>query len=666
MDTSTRAAEAVQEAIERRIRAEYGKAQRELMDKLHGFIEAHKVREAKYRALVAAGKMSQEDFDAWMQGQIFQSKQWMRMRDSIAKSLYQADVAAQKIVNGERGNIFAQSANHTLYDLEHETGVTFGFELYDQATVAKILRDQPTLLPPKQVAEAKDINWYRHKINSVVIQGILQGEGIGQIATRVGRETGELSRNSMLRNARTAMTSAHSAGKLDAMHAMQERGIEVKKRWVATLDMKTRPMHAALDGVEVDIDEPFTTPLGDINRPGDPHAPASLVYNCRCMLFSVYGKYPISYTRRDMNGNLVKDMTYSEWARQMGLGNPPAVNGKQYGVAVTSVSDQYRDGLIAVLDNAPENVRKTWLKYTGQLDAPQFDTKPGDAAAFYSPNDEHTHFKNEEKAYKKNHYQDEYVCYFHEYGHNIDALAAKAAHSVSRSFSESYKGGSFAQTIHEEIKGHLRDFYLRTHPSEDMWWEKDGFDYILAVSKLPGSMSLEYTVADYLQTLKLSMPREQYRAIRGQIFDSGGRESVLRAIWEKFGSDPTIKATIDADRKSSAETFAHSTYLNKDNAMALAKAVKGSYTIYETTDISDMFEGYMARFGIEHPFGVGHGREYWETWTAEGKALRTTAVAEEAFAEMFSATMTGNASLGTIKKFFPRSYAIFEEMLGAM
>lgn len=323
MDTSERAAMEVQEAVERRIRVEYRKAQRELTDKLHGYIEAHKAREAKYRALVASGKMSQEDFDAWMQGQIFQSKQWMRMRDSVAKTLYQADVSAQKIVNGERGNIFAQSANHTLYDLEHETGVTFGFELYDQSTVAKILREQPRLLPPKKVAEAKDIAWYQHKINSVVVQGIIQGEGIGQIASRVGRETGELSRNAMLRNARTAMTSAHSAGKLDAMHAMKERGIDVKKRWVATLDLKTRPAHASLDGVEVDIDEPFTTPMGDIERPGDPNAPACLVFNCRCMLFSVFGKYPASYTRRDMNGEMVKDMTYEEWAKAHGYGTQP-------------------------------------------------------------------------------------------------------------------------------------------------------------------------------------------------------------------------------------------------------------------------------------------------------------------------------------------------------
>ena len=322
-DTSARAVQATQEALERRIRAEYRRAQKDLDAKLKEFIARHKAKDEKYRALVKAGKMAQEDYEAWLKGQIFQSKQWMRMRDAITNTLYKADVAAQNLVNGERGNIFAQSANHTLYDLEHQKGVTFGFELYDQRTVGKILREQPTLLPPKKILEGKDNAWYRRKIDSVVVQGILQGEGIGQIATRVGQYTGEQSRTAMLRNARTAMTSAHGAGKLEAMREMKERGIDVKKRWVATLDMKTRDTHRTLDGMEVDVDEPFYTPAGDIDYPGDPNANPCLVYNCRCKLFSIFGKYPTSYTRRDMNGKLVKDMTYREWEKAHGYVKHP-------------------------------------------------------------------------------------------------------------------------------------------------------------------------------------------------------------------------------------------------------------------------------------------------------------------------------------------------------
>ena len=38
----------------------------------------------------------------------------------------------------------------------------------------------------------------------------------------------------------------------------------------------------------------------------------------------------------------------------------------------------------------------------------------------------------------------------------------------------------------------------------------------------------------------------------------------------------------------------------------------------------------------------------------------------EAFAEMLSATMSNPESLATIKKYLPKSYALFEEMLSVL
>ena len=73
-----------------------------------------------------------------------------------------------------------------------------------------------------------------------------------------------------------------------------------------------------------------------------------------------------------------------------------------------------------------------------------------------------------------------------------------------------------------------------------------------------------------------------------------------------------------------------------------------------------MFAKYMGKtYGkdYEYPFGVGHDRSYW------GGVGDYDSVAKEAFAEMFSATATGNKSLGAIKTMFPESYKMFEEML---
>ena len=75
-----------------------------------------------------------------------------------------------------------------------------------------------------------------------------------------------------------------------------------------------------------------------------------------------------------------------------------------------------------------------------------------------------------------------------------------------------------------------------------------------------------------------------------------------------------------------------------------------------------MFEKYTdEKYGIQYPFGVGHVGQTPNYWGGRGYY---DSLAKEAFAEMFSATATGNKSLGTIKTMFPESYKLFEEMIG--
>lgn len=78
-------------------------------------------------------------------------------------------------------------------------------------------------------------------------------------------------------------------------------------------------------------------------------------------------------------------------------------------------------------------------------------------------------------------------------------------------------------------------------------------------------------------------------------------------------------------------------------------------------DISDILEG-ATRGKIL--CGVGHGGgSYWtsRSWKGVDWGLGT-----EAFAEMVSASMSNPESLATIKKYLPKSYGVFEEMLEAI
>lgn len=62
-------------------------------------------------------------------------------------------------------------------------------------------------------------------------------------------------------------------------------GFKVVRRWVTAHDDRVRDSHAAMDGQEVGMDEPFITGNGEsIMYPGDPSAPPEEVIQCRCVV----------------------------------------------------------------------------------------------------------------------------------------------------------------------------------------------------------------------------------------------------------------------------------------------------------------------------------------------------------------------------------------------
>ena len=222
----------------------YHQAARDIEDKLKAFEKRHEAAEKRYRQQVADGKITQADFDAWMRGQVFQGKQWQARKEQIQQTLLQADRAAAKIVNEGKLGAFADNANYMGYGLEHDANINTGFVLYDEQTVARLVKDDPKMLPPAKVKKDKAFTYYNKLVNNSVTLGIIEGEDIRQIAKRIAKTTGESSYKSAMRNARTAYTGAQNAGRIEGLHQAQRLGIKVQKKWMATLDSRTRDAHA--------------------------------------------------------------------------------------------------------------------------------------------------------------------------------------------------------------------------------------------------------------------------------------------------------------------------------------------------------------------------------------------------------------------------------------
>ena len=306
-----------EDILTKKIQRVYSQAAVEVKRKTEEFWSAHRRIAAQMLADVASGKITQADYKKWLKGQVFTGERWKQKLDDITKVYVDADKKAREIIGGTTKSVFVDFANITAYGMEKELKGAVSFDLYDAKTVERLLKDNPQMLPEWKIDEPKDYIWNEKRVQNAVTQGIVQGESIADIGKRLTSELATSNGSKMDMFARTAINGAQNAGRMDRLHEAEEMGIEVRKKWLATLDSRTRDAHADLDGQEAEVDEPFQSQLGPIMYPGDPLADPANTYNCRCTLTYVYPKYQHlqhNHERRDqLNDKNIENMTYYEW-----------------------------------------------------------------------------------------------------------------------------------------------------------------------------------------------------------------------------------------------------------------------------------------------------------------------------------------------------------------
>ena len=270
------------EKMERHLSAIYARAAKELQEKADKYFKRFEELDAKKRELVEAGKMTEQEYRQWRQNKIMTGQHWTTLKEQAAQELLQANRTAQEYINGRLPSVYTLNYNRTSEGIS-EAVKGYSFELVDASTVKNLATSDKTLLPYKYVDGKKDVRWNTAKVNSEVLQGIVQGESIPNIAKRLQNVT-EMNRASAIRNARTTVTSAENKGRMDSLHAAAEKGVITHKIWLAAIDARAREAHRLLDGQEQEIDDPFDSELGPIMYPGDVDADPANVYQCRCSL----------------------------------------------------------------------------------------------------------------------------------------------------------------------------------------------------------------------------------------------------------------------------------------------------------------------------------------------------------------------------------------------
>ena len=309
--------------LERRIAKLYKEAADELTDTVKAYFEQFEKRAAAMKEKLDAGEITEQQYKQWRLAQIGRGKRFEALRDKVAERYTDANATAVAYVNAATPGIYSMNRNYAAYKIEQVSDKA-DFTLWDEQTVKRLIVEQPDLMPyypPKRALQRGiDLKYGKQQITGSVTSSILQGKSIPKIANDLQHRMQDMNRTSAIRTARTAVTGAQNAGRLDTYRAARDMGIKLKKRWLATLDGRTRHAHAVLDGQTVDVDKPFKVDGYDIMFPGDTSAPGYLVYNCRCtQIAEVDGEDTSSGGRRAIDPEtgksvLVGDMTYAEWA----------------------------------------------------------------------------------------------------------------------------------------------------------------------------------------------------------------------------------------------------------------------------------------------------------------------------------------------------------------
>lgn len=270
----------------KRIKKIYAEAEEELTEKVNSFFAKFEVLDKKKKALVDAKKLSREEYDDWRKKKLLMGKNYQDLCDNVSQTMLEANKTAASIINRELIPTYATGYNFEGLNAE-DVLKNYSFSLIDENAVKRLTTSNKTILPYKVVDGRRDVRWNTKKVNSAVLQGIIQGESSAKIAKRLEKIVG-MNEDSAIRNARTAVTGAHNAGRQDAMDKLSKDGVIIQKEWLATTgDSRTREAHLELHHVVVDEDKPFENSIGRIMFPGDPNAKPSNVYNCRCSIASV-------------------------------------------------------------------------------------------------------------------------------------------------------------------------------------------------------------------------------------------------------------------------------------------------------------------------------------------------------------------------------------------
>lgn len=616
-------------SLTRRLHLSYRQASISLREKIEKYLDEFEKEDAKIRALYDSGKLSDEDFSKWREQKTIDTQAWRDMLDQLAEDMTNQNKIAASMINETLPEVYAINHNYGTYEAETGSGRDTTYTMYDKFTVKRLLQEGELQLPKPSPKVAKDKRWNRQHIQSAVLQGILTGEPMKDIAQRL-LSVAKMTESAAIRNARTAVTGAENAGRIDSYIRAQNMGIKMKQVWMATLDSRTRDSHAMMDGEKRDPGKEFSN---GCRYPGDPEGKPGEIYNCRCTLVAeVEGSDAYDPSDLSVRANRLDGMSYEEWKTAHSIkGGATNFDDELSQKSVHGYERYQQQEMESLLKNSPDNIQNLYRKYGDKLSEPDENVDPTIGPAYYSHTDHKVHM-HKDVAAAGNDYEAPYQQHFHEYMHNLAHLAGNGQdYSVTW---RDEKGRSFEDIIQNEWDKVMKDHYK---------------DHLYADALSKRAKEAKITQSDYLyeqlrnwrQIHKIDRNDPLYLQLRDELDHASSSSSRMKKFW---ASHYDVFGDLAFDRTEAVKAF--------------TGFINANHSKQDRAILSDMF----GRYSVEHggnskPFWFGHKPDYVK------KAGNLSA---ESFANLTAGEITNKDAVELVKKYLPDSYSVYLNMLEEM
>lgn len=297
------------EELERKIHKLYKDAADEMDGTIKEYFKQFEKRDAEMKTALDNGEITKQQYTQWRLAQIGRGKRYEDLRDKLAERMTKANEVAAAYMNDVTPGVYSLNMNYAAYSIEQAYGAV-GFTIWNDEAVRRLAVEEPDLMPyypeVRAVNRGMDLAYGKQQISSQITSSILLGHSIPQMAAALRQRIRGMSDTSATRTARTAVTAAQNGGRQATFERAAAMGISIRKRWVATKDLRTRLEHGHADGQIVPIDKPFDVGGEPLMFPGDrSNASGWNIYNCRCAMRSV--------EKAGIGSGSTQPMTYDEW-----------------------------------------------------------------------------------------------------------------------------------------------------------------------------------------------------------------------------------------------------------------------------------------------------------------------------------------------------------------